>query len=236
MRSHITKTLGIKLVIGFAILSFCALASATSTQINDKSHASSYTASPNSIFDNITLDRFFAENPGFPLGAAKVYIEPAQASFSKEWMKEYKNQTSKKYRRHTLKSYATVLHEQVHIAASYIPEFTILNSAKGADIILKPKLSSIFINGPDDNISNKQYVLIAGMANFELEIVTAQEGRLLARYEDREATRTNARQASRFRNRQDFKILIEQWSLHAVKHFAMDERESRAKPLASSPN
>jgi hypothetical protein len=112
-----------------------------------------------------------ADTLSFP-SSKKIYIEPVEANFSSNWMREFKTKTSSGYRDSTLDRYAESL--QTHIGEKLAGTgWTIVNTPEDSAIRISAKVLDLTINAPEITNTVNALVLNMGAARLELAVFDA---------------------------------------------------------------
>src|SRR5690606_33927776 len=102
--------------------------------------------------------------------------------------------------------------------------FTLVDSAAEAEVIFRPKLESLNIYGPDLSFQGRidQYIHEAGNATFDLQLVDARSGRVLAQFVDHSETFSNPgmirERTNRVTNARYFGRLMDRWTNNLITY------------------
>jgi len=182
--------------------------------------------------DHALIDIKASELTAISDRAINVFVARPKITFSEKWIRKFKKDTSKNYRKKILSKYRHALNKELIRVIAHSRNFDIVDAKSSADIIFKPALSDIFIYAPDDQIK-KHYVLQSGVADFSMK-VTSNKGDVLAEYKDREKTRRTAKMSTLESNLNDFTLLMSNWSQQTVTHLSYSINDPTY--LASQPN
>ena len=122
-----------------------------------------------------------ADDINFP-ATRKVYIEPIEANFSKQWMRKYRSETSRSYRDTTLQKFAESFRSHLIDKLSE-SGWNVLSAPEEGAIKVNAKLLDIYINGPDTLNMTTALVLYIGKSSLELTIQDANN-QLVLRIKD----------------------------------------------------
>lgn len=112
-----------------------------------------------------------ADDINFPT-SRKVYIEAVEASFSKVWMRKFRNKTSRSYRKNTLQKFAETFHS--HLSEKLANSgWIVINAPEEEAMKVSAKLLNLHINGPETVDMTNTLVLNIGKSGLELTIVDA---------------------------------------------------------------
>lgn len=119
--------------------------------------------------EGTSFDTFkVADGIKFP-ASRKVYIEIVEASFSKDWIKEFKTKTSRRYRDKTLQKYAETFRSHLGNKLANSGWILLSEPEEGA-MKITAKLSNVHINGPSSVDMMNALVLNIGRSGIELII------------------------------------------------------------------
>jgi hypothetical protein len=170
----------------------------------------------------------------------KVIVDPTQAAFSKDWLKNMNDRrdismrVDEEHAQQILEAartnFADVFHE-AYTKAGY----TIV-TAPGPDVMrVSPGVANLYVNAPDVMGAgrSRSYTANAGEATMILEIRDSTTNALLARVLDRRETRESVgmAQTNRVTNASDFRMLFKSWASICVKGL---EALKSASPLPAT--
>ena len=157
---------------------------------------------------------------------SKLMVDPTQAAFHKDWMKNMNDRQSlsrmvqkgdaEAILQAAQTNFADVFHE-VFTKAGY----TIVDEA-GPDVLrVTPGVANLYVNAPDVSMSgrSRSYTASAGEATMILELRDSQTNALLGRVLDRRETRESLgmQSANQVTNMSDFRLLFKSWAGICVK-------------------
>ena len=152
----------------FAFILLIAFGSATySSALFAVNEVSSLESIEGTSFDTFEI----ADDIKFP-ASRKVYIETIEANFSRDWMRKYRNETSRHYRETTLQEFADTFRS--HIGDKLANSgWIVLGAPEEGAMKVTAKLLDIYINGPDKLNMTTALVLYIGRSSLELTIQDA---------------------------------------------------------------
>lgn len=148
----------------------------------------------------------------------KIYIEDAQVTFSKNWLKEFRTDYSERDLERITSSYSAMLKKALTSGMNERTVASVVNNPDEADIIFRPLLRELYIYGPDLSMPGRgtQYIFEAGNATFDLTLVNAQNNSVIAQFIDHRETSSHIgeqpERTNRATNARYFRLLMERWA------------------------
>jgi hypothetical protein len=156
----------------------------------------------------------------------KIMVDPTQAAFSKDWMKNMNDRRdisrrvdedhAKEILEAARTNFADVFHE-AYTKAGYA-----IVTTPGPDVLrVSPGIANLYVNAPDVMAAgrSRSYTANAGEATMILEVRDSTTNALLARVLDRRETRDSVglQTANRVTTASDFRALFKSWASICVK-------------------
>ena len=151
-----------------------------------------------------------------------IYIAGADIEFDRRWERDFRNKLSPTYRNYIHKTYPKLLEEQFKTAFEDAEKFQIVTRIEDADLVVSPKITQLYINGPE--FTTRTDVLVNEVGRGKLEVsIDNRQGKTLLKLIDNRETRNapvigQLQLANRARNYRDFKFLMKKWSEETVKY------------------
>src|SRR5690606_9766474 len=144
--------------------------------------------SHNRYFDRVLL----APGPPFP-SFNRVYVEVPQVAMTDYWLRNYRCDYTPCELERIQTAYAELLQKSLREGITEQEAFTLVDSAADADIIFRPKLDALNLYAPDLSFHGRidHYIHEAGNATFDLQLVDAASGKVLAQFVDHSETFSN---------------------------------------------
>lgn len=178
------------------------------------------------------FDDFKIANGASLAGRKIILIEPTEVTFSKTWLRQNKNSTSKRYQDNIKTTYGKLVTSELQKALLETSGANVqILTGKSVSSVekplrIKPYLHNLSIYAPDDHgPMKKSWVNAAGIATFKLEVTDSNTNLPIAYFRDRKETSeklgpNNMDRANRATNYHDFKVLIRKWSKATAERFA----------------
>lgn len=169
--------------------------------------------SHNRYFDRVLLA------PGTPLPSFnRIFIEAPQVEMNDYWLRNYRGEYTQRDLERIKTAYGELLQKSLSEGVTEQNAFTLVDSATDADIIFRPKLDALNLYAPDLSFQGRidQYIHEAGNATFDLQLVDAASGKVLAQFVDHSETFSNPgtirERANRATNARYFGRLMDRWT------------------------
>jgi len=169
--------------------------------------------SHNRYFDRVLLA------PGTPFPSFnRVYVEVPQVTMNDYWLRNYRGDYTQRDLERIKTAYAELLQKSLREGITEQEAFTLVDSAADADIIFRPKLDALNLYAPDLSFHGRidHYIHEAGNATFDLQLVDAASGKVLAQFVDHSETFSNPasvrERANRATNARYFGRLMDRWT------------------------
>lgn len=152
----------------------------------------------------------------------KVYIEAATLEFDDRWERDFRSDISPTYLSYVFKTFPRLMDEQLKQAFGNSERYQIVADKQQAQLVLAPKITQFYINGPEFSSLRDTFVPHVGRGKLEIT-VNDTAGTTLAKLVDARETRNfgsigELRQANRARNYRDFRFLMKRWSDETVRY------------------
>lgn len=192
-----------------------ALSSASNTQNLGN------TSTPNNV-DAPHLDTVWvADTAAFP-ASKRIYLAPAEASFSSSWLSDFTSKTTESYRKNTLNNYAKTLHEKFSYQLQK-SGWTVLETPQSDSLTATLRLHDIYILAPDSKRISTTLVASVGTSRLYLDLI-GTDNKTIFKVEDARSTGglDNAFiEANRAINYAWFKRLMGDWAIEVTPYIDM---------------
>ena len=177
------------------------------------------------------LDQFLvASEFQLPL-AKKIYLKDVQASFAKDWLRQFTSETTRAYRKSIVKKYADTMRKQLE-EALIEAGWEVVKKPGENTVLLSARLLDIYINQPEKISVREVLITTVGRAGIELSFQTS-DAKPFLKMIDHGNTRgvvLGTVLANRGTNHRYFKMLMSNWA--DVAAFYLNELIDVAKSEA----